>query len=169
MDNMTESLTELLTKISSYNIFNNLVPGVVFSYMMDLVGIYTVSTGSLLTNLFVFYFIGVVISRVGSIFIEPVLKSVRIVKYSDYSSYLSAYDKDHKIPVLVEENNQYRTYISMLFMVVSAIAVKWAMERYSVPAASVKFVIIGVLLVMFVLAYRKQTSFIRRRVERHTK
>lgn len=166
---MTESLTELLTKISSYNIFNNLVPGVVFSYMMDLVGIYTVSTGNLLTNLFVFYFIGVVISRVGSIFIEPVLKTARVVKYSEYSSYLLACEKDHKIPVLVEENNQYRTYVSMLFMVISAAGVKWGLERYDFPDASIKFVIIVVLLVMFVLAYRKQTSFIRRRVERHTK
>lgn len=169
MENMTESLTELLTKISSYNIFNNLVPGVVFSYMMDLVGVYTVSTGNLLTDLFVFYFIGVVISRVGSIFIEPVLKAARVVKYSEYSSYLLACEKDSKIPVLVEENNQYRTYISMLIMVISAVGVKWGLERYGVPAASVKFVIIGILLVMFVLAYRKQTGFIRRRVDRHTK
>lgn len=166
---MTDFATDLLNKISSYNIFNNLVPGVVFSHLISAFGIYTADTGSILTDLFVFYFIGVVISRIGSIFIEPILKMARIVRYSEYNSYLLACEKDHKIPILVEENNQYRTYISMLFMVIAAAGIKRAMDHYGISAGLIKLVVAGILLFMFVLAYRKQTSFIRRRVERHTK
>ena len=78
-------MTDILSKITSYNLFNNLVPGVVFSYAASSLEIAAVGTGNLATDLIIYYFIGVLISRFGSLFVEPILKFTRVAIYADYT------------------------------------------------------------------------------------
>ena len=75
-----KELDKFLEKISSYNLLNNLFPGAVFCFLAyKLCGV-TLIANSIIESLFVYYFVGMVISRVGSIFIEPVLEKVKFVK-----------------------------------------------------------------------------------------
>ena len=98
-------MEKFIEKLSTYNILNNILPGVVFSYLCNrLLGIQLVDS-SIVENLFIFYFIGMVISRMGSIIVEPVCKKCKIVQYTQYKDYVNASKKDEKILVLLETNN----------------------------------------------------------------
>lgn len=162
-------MTDILSKITSYNLFNNLVPGVVFSYAASSLEIAAVGTGNLATDLIIYYFIGVLISRFGSLFVEPILKFTRVAIYADYTSYLNACANDKKIELLVEDNNQYRTYISALVILILALIFNNASDQYQITQTTRKIIVVSAILMLFILAYRKQTSYIRKRIDHSNK
>lgn len=157
-------MSDIISKITSYNLFNNLVPGVVFSYAASSLGITTIETGNLPADFIMFYFVGVMISRFGSLFVEPALRYTRVATYADYNSYLTACKKDKKIDILVEDNNQYRTYISLFVILVIALIFDATSAKLELSDTSRKLVILIAALVLFTMAYRKQTFYICRRV-----
>ncbi|GAI86798.1 unnamed protein product [marine sediment metagenome] len=107
-------MKEILTKISSYDLFNNLLPGVIFSVIIDKITIFNLLDHGVMIVLFISYFIGLIISRIGSLVIEPLLSKMKFIKYAPYAEYLKAEQKDPKIKILLEKNNMYRTMISLL-------------------------------------------------------
>lgn len=158
-------MEKFIEKLSTYNILNNILPGVVFSYFSNkLLGIQMVDS-SIIENLFIFYFIGMVISRVGSIIIEPVCMKFKIVKYAQYKDYVNACKKDEKILVLLETNNIYRTMVALgilllLFQLFLLLKEFWCWFSFAS-----NWIIIGSLILLFGFSYRKQTKYIRDRVE----
>lgn len=158
-------MNDILAKISSYNIFNNLVPGAVLAFLLASFEIHTIDTKSIVTDLLVFYFIGLVISRVGSLVVEPVFKWIGFIKYAEYKEYLAASAKDEKIAVLLEENNQYRTFVSLILILAVVVSAKEAVHYLGISQNWVYAVITAMLFVIFAFSYRKQTSYIRKRVE----
>lgn len=157
-------MSDIISKITSYNLFNNLVPGVVFSYAVSSLGITTIGTGNIPTDFIMFYFLGVMISRFGSLFVEPALRYMQIAIYSDYNSYLTACAEDKKIEILVEDNNQYRTYISLFVLLTIALSFDAISSNLGLTDISKKVVILIATLFLFIAAYRKQTFYIYRRV-----
>ncbi|EGR3053215.1 hypothetical protein DMW34_01055, partial [Vibrio parahaemolyticus] len=113
-------MENLLDKLSSYNLFNYLFPGIVFVAIVDSLTAYSFTQENLVLGIFLYYFIGLIISRIGSICIEPLLKKVGFLKFSEYKDYMAASQKDQLIPVLSEANNMYRTLCSM-FLCISLI------------------------------------------------
>lgn len=75
MEDITKNMVD---KISSYNIFNNLFPGIIFCSIVERTTRFSVSTGEIWEKLFVYYFVGMIISRIGSILIEKALKSIKV-------------------------------------------------------------------------------------------
>ena len=71
-----DDLKELLSKLSSYNLFNYLLPGVIFVAVASKVTRYSFIQEDIVMGLFLYYFIGLVVSRFGSIVIEPILRGV---------------------------------------------------------------------------------------------
>jgi len=78
-------MKDLLSKISSYNILNNLFPGGVFVFLLKCVTPFNLNEKNIAIELIMFYFIGMVISRIGSIIVEPILR--KFMEYVDYSDY----------------------------------------------------------------------------------
>jgi len=64
-------MKEIIEKLSSYNIFNYLFPGVVFAILATKFTNLNLTFDNLFLGAFAYYFIGLVISRFGSVFIEP--------------------------------------------------------------------------------------------------
>ncbi len=60
-------MNELLNKISSYNVFNHLLPGVIFSILIGEIAHYPIAQRDILTGAFLYYFLGLVVSRAGSV------------------------------------------------------------------------------------------------------
>jgi hypothetical protein len=58
---------EVIEKITSYNLFTNLLPGAVFVYVADRYYSTGFISDDLLVNVFVFYFFGLLIGRLGSL------------------------------------------------------------------------------------------------------
>ena len=72
-------MKDLLDKLSSYNIFNFLLPGVVFAVFVSKATSFKLMQEDVLSGAFVYYFIGAVISRIGSLVVEPALKATKLV------------------------------------------------------------------------------------------
>jgi len=156
---------DLLSKLSSYNIFNNLLPGVVFVVLVETLTTFSLVQKDVVLGVFLYYFIGLVISRIGSLLIEPLLKLTRFVQFANYPDFVSASSADTKLDTLSESNNMYRTFCS-LFLVLLIVK---GYERLSLACPVLQQwtteIVIGGLLALFAFAYRKQTAYITKRVE----
>lgn len=173
MEDIVKSVSE---KISSYNIFNNLLPGIAFCYILDKTTRFTIANGSLLENLFIYYFVGMIISRIGSLIIEPLLTKVKIkaigpfIKKSDYKDYIAASKAEPFIEVLNETNNLYRTTISIGFSLLIAKLYDWKIHDILINKISNDWLVVVaflVLMIVFVVSYKKQTNYINKRIKNY--
>ena len=109
---MEEILKQIVEKISSYNIFNNLYPGILFIYLLKFLFEINLLSDNLFENLILFYFAGMVLSRIGSIIIKPMMKEIKLIIDAPYSDYVKASSIEPLVDTLSEVNNTYRTLLS---------------------------------------------------------
>ena len=159
-------MEDILNKLSSYNIFNYLLPGIMFVYLSDLFTSYSFIQDDILLALFLYYFIGLVISRLGSLVIEPFLKKIEFVTFADYKDFMSTAESDKKLDVLSEVNNMYRTLCSLLLCLIILIIYEAFATLFPVVADITPYVALFFLAVLFLYSYRKQTAYIFKRVNR---
>lgn len=158
-------MKELLDKLSSYNIFNYLFPGILFVIILNKVSSFNFIQEDILLGAFLYYFIGLIISRVGSLFIEPFLRLIKFLKFAKYNDFIKASKDDTKIVLFSEINNMYRTLCSLFILIsIAKIYEKYLMEMSFFKNCS-NIVIIIVLLILFLFSYQKQTNFIRKRID----
>jgi hypothetical protein len=156
----------IVDKLSSYNLFNYLLPGVLFVVIAAALTKYNFIQSNIVLGLFVYYFVGLLISRFGSLVLEPILKRIRFVRFAHYNDFVTASKKDDQITLLSEVNNMYRTLTSLII----CLALLWLYEALderfrfnhncSILAGG------AVLLGLFLFSYRKQTHYIRQRISR---
>ena len=89
---MENLLKQVFDKISSYNIFNNLYPGIIFCYILKFMFSKIVFTDNWYENLIICYFIGMILNRIGSAVIYPIMKkfkykNVPILNEATYDDY----------------------------------------------------------------------------------
>lgn len=159
-------MEDLLKRITEYQLFNFLLSGTVLAFLVSKTTPIDLLSNNILIAVFVYYCIGLVVSRIGSLIIEPLFKKLRIVKYIPYDKYLQAVKLDPKIDVLSQENNTYRTLVAMflLYAVVYIFCWLWP-QTLSQSWLPLGVVVIG--LILFSLSYRKQTNYITSRADRH--
>lgn len=157
-------MKELLEKITSYNLFNYLLPGVIFSLLVSKMTRYPIIQQDLVVGFFLYYFIGMVISRFGSIVIEPLLKKISLIEFTNYNDYVMASKKDLKIELFSEINNTYRTILSLLILLIFLKIYETLEINFNFPQAFTVMLTIVLLVVLFLLSYRKQTSYIKKRI-----
>lgn len=160
-------MKEILDKVTSYNLFNYLLPGTLFIVILDGFTQYSFTQDNLIIAAFVYYFAGLIISRIGSLVIEPILKKSKFVEFAEYKDFVMASKSDPKLEYLSETNNMYRTFISMLVLL-------FLFKLYELFSYHSVFLtthedslLILALLIMFAFSYRKQTSYIKARAETH--
>jgi hypothetical protein len=152
----------LLEKLSSYNIFNYLFPGIIFVIIAESLTSFSFIQENILIGLFLYYFIGLVISRIGSLVVEPLLKRIKFLIFADYSDFVAASKTDKKIELFSEINNMYRTICSLFLLLIFTriyeeitillpLIDKWGMEILTVC-----------LFFLFLFSYRKQTEYIKK-------
>lgn len=112
-----------------------------------------------------FYFIGVTVSRIGSVIIEPLFKLIKLIKFKPYSEFVMAADNDSKLEILSETNNMYRSFVSLMFSIGIIEAYKLLIEKLEISEIVNGLIIILILLVLYSLSYRKQTNYISKRIE----
>ncbi len=157
-------MKELLDKLSSYNIFNYLLPGILFAVIITKTTEFTLIQSDIILGVFVYYFIGLVISRFGSLIIEPILKKINFVKFADHKDFVQVSAKDQKLEVLSESNNMYRTLISTFFLIVLTKLYFLLIKIWPFLSDWDIWVLIGLLIVMFLFSYKKQTKYIVSRI-----
>ena len=158
-------MKEVFEKISSYNIFNFLVPGILFVIFSKVFIGYNLFLQNDFMGAFLYYFIGMIISRFGSLIIEPFLKWSTFIKFADYKRFVLASQKDEKIAVLSEVNNTYRTLLSLFILLLGLKAFRFLKFRFAISDNCTYFILIFLLLIMFLFSYRKQTNYITKRID----
>jgi hypothetical protein len=156
-------MKDLFDKLSSYNLFNNFLPGLLFCLITPHVSNYSLVQTDVITGIFVYYFVGLVIGRIGSIVLEPILK--KIAKFSEYDKYVSASKKDQKIELLSELNNSYRNYIAVVVSLFAWSLYSFLSEKIAI-FNELRFIILGsTVLLLIVFSLIKQTAYIRKRID----
>lgn len=158
-------MSDILEKISSYNIFNNLLPGSLFAVIADKYSSYSLIQKDVLIGIFLYYFFGLVISRIGSLVIEPILTKIRFLEYADYPDFVSASKADKKIDLLIEVNNMYRTLLSLFILLTAFILLDRAAEQFPTMRALVPYATLVGLVGLFLFSYQKQTNYIVKRID----
>lgn len=157
-------MNDLMNKISSYNLFNYLLPGAIFIVFIEKITTYKILQSDMLINAFIIYFLGLIISRIGSLLIEPILK--KIVKFAKYEDFITASKEDEKINILSESNNMYRTFISLF----SILIIFKLYDNYCLICKEYNiYIVLLFLLILFVFSYLKQTKYITKRVNSYVK
>lgn len=155
----------IIDKLSSYNFFNYLLPGILFVVLAAALTKYNFIQDNILLGAFLYYFVGLVISRLGSLILEPVLQCFGFVHFADYKDFVSASKKDEQIALLSEANNMYRTLASLIV----CLALLWLYQslddKFSFSRNWSALVVGTILLALFLFSYRKQTSYIKKRVD----
>ena len=153
-------MKEFLDRLEAYDLLNFLLPGILFSVLAPWMTGHSFIQEDLVLGLFVYYFIGLVISRFGSVVVESFLKWAGILRFAEYQDFLKAAKKDEKIVLLSRVNNMYRTLLSMIVVLILLRCYELLLpNRYWD-----RYVLVGALLALFLASYLKQTSYIRARV-----
>lgn len=158
-------MKDILDKLSSYNLFNYLLPGILFVVIAKRFIGYNFIQDDVLLGAFLYYFIGMVISRFGSVIIEPFLKKIGFLKFEDYKNFVFASKKDEKIELLSEVNNTYRTICSLFVVLLLMNAYSVIIRNNWMPCEIDLYLIVIPILIMFLFAYRKQTNYITKRIK----
>lgn len=153
-------MKELLEKLSSYNVFNFLLPGVIFAVFAGEFTNYNFVHENIIIGAFIYYFLGLIISRFGSLVIQPILKKLHFIQFADYAKYKKASKSDDQIVIFSETNNMFRTFISTFFLLLVLNFFEYCESLYPVIIQWRFLGLIIVLLVVFLFAYRKQTKYI---------
>jgi hypothetical protein len=159
------AMKDLLEKLSSYNIFNYLFPGVLVAVLGTAVSSYHLLADDIVVGVFLYYFYGLVVSRIGSLVLEPFLKWVRIIRFAPYADFVAASRIDEKIDTLSEQNNVYRTLASTFLCLTLLGLADWVFARLPLLFAYRVQIAVLLLLALFIWSYRKQTNYVSARVK----
>jgi len=155
----------ILDKLSQYNFLTNILPGTVLCILLH----YLVGYNLLLSDYYLagilFYFSGMVNSRFSSLIVEPLLRGLRIVVFAPYPDFLKAEKQDTKLTVISQENNTYRSYASVMIIVLLAYLYKKTLVNIEIIGNNEIVILLASLTLLFVFSYRKQTNYVKKRVE----
>jgi hypothetical protein len=141
------------------------LPGILFAVLASEATHYSFLQRDIVLALFLYYFIGLVVSRVGSLVIEPLLKKSGFLKFADYKDFVTASKTDQKIELLSEVNNTYRTLCSLFGLLLLLKAYDKVEARFPALKQWDAVALVMLLLVMFLFAYKKQTGYITQRIK----
>lgn len=157
-------MKEFFDKLSSYNLFNYLLPGIIFAIFVEVLTSYSILTDNIIIGLFLYYFIGLIISRIGSLIIEPLLIKLKFIKFGEYADFLKASTIDKEIKTLSESNNMFRTFLSSFFILLLINFYEFIDNKLSIPDELGLVLGLILLITIFLFAYKKQTSYITKRI-----
>lgn len=159
-------MDKFIEKLEEYKIFNYLLPGIIFAYLLKYyVGI-DIFQSNVIEMAFIFYFIGSVISRFGSVVIEEILKKIKFIKYSNYNDYINAVKKDDFIKKLLISNNTYRTLCAGFLLILIIKGVKELVNYFNLQTGIIYTIVIIFGFILYLLSFKKQTGIIVKRVDK---
>ncbi len=151
-------MKDLLNKITSYNLFNYLLPGVLFVVALEKFTSYSLIQPDIIVGIFVYYFAGLVVSRFGSLIVEPILKHLSFLKSFDSDKVAALAKTDDKIDIYTEANNMYRTFIGLFVLLLLVKAYELYAPFFPFLNKYGLYILFVLLLLVFLFSYKKQTE-----------
>ena len=115
-----------------------------------------------------------VLSRFGSLVMEKILKSIRFkngnsfIDEIEYENYIHASQETDIIKTFMETNNLFRTSSAVFIILVIAKLYDWLLHDAITKMICNEFLTVisfFVLCLLFVFSFKKQTSYIKKRVD----
>lgn len=161
-----ESMENFLNKLSEYHFIQSLVPGMIFTYCSKSFYDINYFTDKPLYDFIILLIIGLIISRISSIIVEPLLRKLKVLDFCNYEDFIKASQIDIVIKNLSETNNLYRVVIATFLVLLIEKLYLFLADRIG-WLNDWTYLIISVLLIMlFIASYRKQTCYIKQRVNK---
>ncbi len=154
-------------RISSYDLITSLIPGAFLLEAFRASGIPFVSAADLAAWLLLAYALGIFCNRVGSLLIEPQIQRF-VTRNHGYADYVRATQNDERIESLVEKATFYRTMLTAAVVYLVGILVFYFLgDLFKDPTVAIPIGAVIALLI-FLLSFLKQESFISKRVKKVT-
>lgn len=157
-------MDKIIEKLGSYQILTNLLPGAFFGLSLEFFFGIHIPTENFVEDIIAYYFMGFIIDRIGSLVIEPVFKRISFIKFAPYIEFVKTVKSDSKIDILSEMNNFFRSLLTCVILLPfiklgQELTLKWLWfsENY-------KWFILVIIFLLLLFAYRKQSNYIRKRV-----
>jgi len=163
-------MNSFIEKLGSYHILTNLIPGAFFVLFADYLFDIHISTGNIGEDVVIYYFIGLLIGRIGSLVVTPLLrtewgkKKRAFIKYADYSDYIKATKIDTKIDVLSETNDGFCNLLTCSILLPLLEIFRVIFTNKAQFCIEWKWALIPLFIIIFLFSYRERTSHIRKRV-----
>ena len=151
-------------KLNQYDILNNLIPGAIFSLILKFRDVEIFARAATLEFVFLAYFCGIIISRIGSLVVEPILKRIHFLNFASYTDFQKAETIDSKVKDLSAINNMYRTFTALMLVYGISELYLLLVSRFTYLSSYSIPVLCTVLFILFAMSYRKQTAYISERV-----
>ena len=162
-------MDKFLDKLENYNILNYILPAIIFiSGFKYYIGIDINMGDNVISQFFILYFIGLVLSRIGSLIIKPILAKLNIANQKQgvsYAEFFKAESKDAKIKILFANYNMYRTFIAV-FCLLLILKPLYVLKNYFNIESTICITIgIILLIILFICSYKKEFDHIQNRIK----
>jgi hypothetical protein len=111
----------------------------------------------------VIVYIGIVVNRIGSLVIEPILRKTKFLTFIDYPKFVKASKIDEKIEILSENNNMCRSLVSLCVSLLLAVVYEWMMKKITFIDTYSNVILLVLLFVILLFSNRKQTKYVVKR------
>ena len=162
---MDRAVAKLVEKISTYQILNYMIPGSVLCLLLKYFVGYDLLTFSVIENIVVVYFVGMVNSRLSSLVLKPLLKKTKVINEADHKEFIIAEKEDAKLTLLSDMNNSFRSIANAMLILLLAYIIKHISVIETFVLENINWIAIVSLLILFILSYRRQTEYVKERVE----
>jgi hypothetical protein len=153
---MSVAIKNIIDKLSSYNLFNYLFPGFLFVILLKATTRYFDCLELDFSTVVVIYFLGLVISRVGSLLIEELLMRGSIITKIDTKTLFEKYQNNIKLEIIVEAMNMYRTLAAMS-IILSLLTILDMIICRSFTINGIIYSLLELLVfILFTFAFKKQ-------------
>ncbi len=157
-------MKEFIGALNAYHVLNFIVPGTLFVIILANFSNIDLIKEASLTSVLLYYFIGMVLSRMSSLVLEPLFLRIKIIKKYNYTDYIKASHVDQNIVTLLGVNNMYRTLFTMSLL----LALLFVFEPYNIMHMRDDKAVLALLTLLtfiFAFAWQKQHGLISRRVQ----
>lgn len=179
---MGDIMDTLLTKLNSYHILSNLLPGAIFyNIIINIFCSIKIIELSFFVEICVFYSVGMIFNRIGSLVIENICKKRGIIKFVEYKDYHKAANKDNIIYSLNETAAMYRTFLTgffiilILFLIIlilfllelifnTTFNINTQIDDLAKQHILIILILLISLIILFFCSYKKQVGYVIKRV-----
>lgn len=158
-------MNNVIEKLGSYEIMTNLLPGAFLGIALRFFFELSLPTENIGEEILIYYFMGFIINRIGSLIVKPILEKMKFIQEAPYPDYLKAVKVDAKLDILSETNNYFRSTLTCCILLPIVGLMQMLIENVSWINRDWKGCVIVFLIVLFLFSYRKQTNIVKRRTE----
>lgn len=158
-------MESILQNISEYRLLNNLIPGGFFVGVLAWAAGWASSEVNFIFIIAISYVAGVILSRLGSLVVEPVAEKVFKVEFVSHEDYCRAEKLYPRLLVMNSENGIFRTFVAVSACLLLGAPIIGLFGMGDGRALSLLVIASAISVVVFMLAYIKQTSYIVGRVK----